>query len=472
MKVGNSLHEFGNTTILKYLIKLLFLIVIAITTYYLVYHFQLSDEADYVTSENCQSCHQDNYQSWKENTLHPYMFRPLKSEDEILGDFESGDPAVTFNKSDVQFILGNKWEQMYVKMIDGEYYPLPAKWHIMLKKWEPYKVDSWHKTKMSYKCNGCHTTGFDPNTLKFAEFGIGCEACHGPGSLHQQNNMKLQDIGCSICHADDKSTSSSESLDIISSVSPSVCGQCHNRGTNTAQEPAREGKFNFPLQFSPDGDVTKSINPSTLKNDKNEKYWWGNGISKNRHQEFSDWSNSKHANAHTLLVENYKKEDGRGELKDECLQCHSTEYRHAPADAKPGLGEVQFGITCVTCHEPHGHDKKDPTFGDGSSVCSSCHIGSMGQISGEKGQPHIPCPITEVSCADCHMPKVVKTGGFFSLRSHAFKIIPPAETLKTGTPNSCQNGGCHDDKNLEWAQQAFKNHYPDFMQDPTAKQIP
>lgn len=280
---------------MKYVIKLLLLIAIAIATYYLIYHYNLSHEATYVTSENCQSCHQDNYQSWKENTLHPYMFRPLKSEDEILGDFESGDPAVTFSKSDVQFILGNKWEQMYVKMIDGEYYPLPAKWHIMLKKWEPYKVDSWHETKMSHKCNGCHTTGFDPNTLKFAEFGIGCEACHGPGSLHQQNNMKRQDIGCSICHADDKPTSSTGSHDIISSVSPSVCGQCHNRGTNSAQEAVREGKFNFPLQFSPDGDVTKSINPSTPKNDKNGKYWWGNGISKNRHQEFSDWSNSKHA---------------------------------------------------------------------------------------------------------------------------------------------------------------------------------
>jgi len=457
---------------MRLIIKLLFLLTIAVTAYYLLFHYQLNQESSYITSEKCQNCHQENYQSWKENTLHPYMFRPLKSEDEILGDFESGDPAVTFSKSDVQYILGNKWEQMYIKVIDGEYYPLPAKWHIMLKKWEPYKVDSWHKTKMSYKCNGCHTTGFDPNTLKFSEFGIGCEACHGPGSLHQQNEMKRHDIGCSICHMDDQPTAKHEATDIIRSVSPSVCGQCHNRGTNTDKEAVREGKFNFPLNFRPDGDVTPLINPSTPKNDKKGKYWWGNGISKNRHQEFSDWGKSKHAKAHTLLVENYKKDGDRGELKDECLQCHSTEYRNASADARPDLDHVRFGITCITCHEPHGHDKKSPTFGDGSTVCAQCHIASMGKISGEKGRPHIPCPATAVSCADCHMPKVVKTGGFFSLRSHAFKVIPPAETLKTGTPNSCQNGGCHDNKSIEWALDAFKTHYPDFKDELITRQMP
>ncbi|MCW8983549.1 MAG: cytochrome C, partial [Gammaproteobacteria bacterium] len=122
---------------MRLLFKLLMVLTIAVGIYYLLFHYQLSQEPSYITSEKCQSCHQENYTSWKENTLHPYMFRPLTSEDEILGDFESGDPAVTFQKSDVQFLVGNKWEQIYVKMIDGEYYPLPAKWHIMLKKWEP-----------------------------------------------------------------------------------------------------------------------------------------------------------------------------------------------------------------------------------------------------------------------------------------------------------------------------------------------
>ena len=80
----------------------------------------------------------------------------------------------------------------------------------------------------------------------------------------------------------------------------------------------------------------------------------------------------------------------------------------------------------------------------------------------EKGKPHYPCPQTQVTCADCHMPRIVKTGGFFSLRSHAFRIIPPTATRESGMPNSCQNGGCHEDKPLEWAIEEFNKYYPKF----------
>ncbi|MEA1914259.1 MAG: ammonia-forming cytochrome c nitrite reductase subunit c552, partial [Campylobacterota bacterium] len=72
---------------------------------------------------------------------------------------------------------------------------------------------------------------------------------------------------------------------------------------------------------------------------------------------------------------------------------------------------------------------------------------------------HYPCPTNKVTCADCHMPRVVKTGGKYSLRSHAFKIIPPEATLKHEIPNSCQNGACHADKSVEWAIEEFEKFY-------------
>ena len=74
---------------------------------------------------------------------------------------------------------------------------------------------------------------------------------------------------------------------------------------------------------------------------------------------------------------------------------------------------------------------------------------------------HYPCPKEEVTCADCHMPRIVKTGGKFSLRSHAFKIIPPEATEKYGMPSSCQNGGCHSDKTVEWAKKEYHKFYDD-----------
>ena len=57
------------------------------------------------------------------------------------------------------------------------------------------------------------------------------------------------------------------------------------------------------------------------------------------------------------------------------------------------------------------------------------------------------------------MPKIVKTGGKFSLRSHAFKIIPPEATQKYGMPNSCQNGSCHQDRSIQWVTDAYKKFY-------------
>jgi predicted CXXCH cytochrome family protein len=429
-------------------------------------HKDLSDTPHYVTSQNCQQCHQENYDSWKHNTLHPLMFRPVKSPSDILGDFDNADPkVVTFSKEEVEYVVGNKWEQVYVRMIDGEYYPLPAKWYVMQNRWVPYKVKDWKETPMSYKCNGCHTTGFDATTLKFAEFGIGCEACHGPGSTHVQNKTMAEDTSCTVCHSDEADEKLAQK-DIIRTVSASVCGQCHNRGTNKEGEAVHANKFNFPVNFSPDGNIDEALNPSTPQNDKKGKYWWGNGVSKNRHQEFSDWGKSKHANAHRLLVEKYEEGGERGELQDSCLKCHSTDFRHAKFTERPSLDTAKHGVTCVACHEPHGKDRAKATYEDGSSKCATCHIASLSEQTAKTGKPHTPCPATAVSCADCHMPRVVKTGGFFSLRSHAFRIISPTESMKTSSPNSCQNGGCHSGQTVEWAAEAFRNHYPEFQTIP------
>ncbi|MCP4275803.1 MAG: cytochrome C, partial [Gammaproteobacteria bacterium] len=115
----------------------------------LLLHKGISSRSYYVASENCQECHQAHYQAWHETTLHPKQFRPVRGPEDLLGDFTSDNPALTFKQEEVEFVIGNKWEQVYVRMIDGEYYPLPAKWLIPLQKWIPYKVDSWRQTPMS-----------------------------------------------------------------------------------------------------------------------------------------------------------------------------------------------------------------------------------------------------------------------------------------------------------------------------------
>ncbi|MCK9355499.1 MAG: hypothetical protein M0P59_15330 [Gallionella sp.] len=424
-------------------------------------HQKLAGESHYITSEKCASCHQLQHASWQQ-TLHPKIFIPVTQDSDILGDFSKPDPAVTFKKEDIKFVVGSKWEQVYVHMVDGEYYPLTAKWMVMQKKWVPYKVKDWHETPMTKKCNGCHTTGFDPASGKFLEFGVGCESCHGPGSKHAARRQQTQSSGCALCH-DRMKPGDAGGKDIVRTVAPSVCGQCHTRGKNSETGDYAAGAFDFPVSTKPGDDISKNFKEKVAKNDTEQKFWWGYGISKDRHQEYADWNNSKHAKALANLQESTAKRGpscSQGERGDQCMSCHSADYHLAKKGSKPTLDTARYGVTCVSCHEPHGLDSQ--AHDETTNKCGNCHMANLASRAGDKAQkPHSPCPAGQVGCADCHMPRTVKTGGFYSLRSHAFRIVPPQASQQEDIPNSCQNSGCHKDKPLAWAIGAFDKHYPE-----------
>lgn len=435
--------------------------LLLLSVYAVISHQKLTGDAHYVTSENCSDCHVVQHAAWQ-RTLHPKMFHPVTKPSDILGDFSKPDPAVTFKKEDIQFVVGSKWEQVYVRIIDGEYYPLTAKWLVMQKKWEPYKVKDWKETPMTKLCNGCHVTGFDAATGQFAEFGIGCEACHGPGSRHAANQQKTKWSGCALCHDRLPGTAKLATKDIVRSVAPSVCGQCHSRGKNNEVGAIPAGSFDFPVNNKPDDDFTKNYKQKLAQNDPEKKFWWGYGISKDRHQEYADWNNSKHARALAHLQESTASRGpscSKGERGDQCMNCHSADYHLGKEGSKPTLETAKYGVTCVSCHEPHGIDRL--AHDETSNKCGNCHIANFAGRSGAAAQqPHTPCPAGQVTCADCHMPRTVKTGGFYSLRSHAFRIVPPQASQRENVPNSCQNGGCHKDRSLDWAIGAFDRHYP------------
>lgn len=433
--------------------KLLLLIFVLATALVSTWQLHPKEETPvYVTSSACKQCHQKYYNSWS-NTLHPKMFRPVKNDNDILGDFTSKDPALTFSKDEVEYVVGNRWEQVYARKIDGEYYPLPARWYVKQQKWSPYKVDSWQNTPMSEKCNGCHTTGFNPATYEFSEFGIGCEACHGPGSKHVVNKKMTTSFMCRLCHGSE----AKKQTDIIRTVSSTVCGQCHNRGKNMPFSDQDEPIFNFPVQYTPGEDLAKSFKPVTPTDDKKNKYWWGNGVAKSRHQEFADWEKSNHAKTLTLLKQNHTQE--MGQLQDSCLQCHSTDYLMAGKGPKPTMRTAQYGITCVACHNPHKIREQGAPARKVNEPCSTCHATQKTTCTEQTNPAHFPCPLDKVECVDCHMPYVVKSGGWYSIRGHAFIIISPLKNEQEGMPNSCLNGGCHQGCSLQWIQQEYRKFY-------------
>jgi hypothetical protein len=97
-----------------------------------------------------------------------------------------------------------------------------AQYNIPTNKWVRYIQSAPGTGPYSYSCYKCHTTGpsptktpaFDPYPGiegSWAEAGVGCEACHGPGSTHIVNpigvNMPTDGYAtCNNCHARDRGT--------------------------------------------------------------------------------------------------------------------------------------------------------------------------------------------------------------------------------------------------------------------------
>ena len=159
---------------------------------------QGNSAGEYVGSKICEKCHPTHYQGWK-TTLHSKMEQMVIKDGpdkNVLGDFSSKDPLLSFSLDDVDMVVGSRFKQRYAKKIGDDYYMLPAQWKVEAKEWAGYQPKKdwwaaegvypkeWNKRPTSRVCEGCHTTGFDIQTKTPAERNITCESCHGPGSLH------------------------------------------------------------------------------------------------------------------------------------------------------------------------------------------------------------------------------------------------------------------------------------------------
>ena len=179
----------------------------------------------YVGSEKCKTCHAEIYNGWK-TTGHPYKLM-TPGEAKAFGlPFPDG-----YTENDIYMVIGGwGWKSRYMdsngyiitktgadRSINGS-----NQYNIATSKWADYNPGK----AMKYECGQCHTTGYSlagnqdkkPGiTGTWEEKGIGCEACHGPASIH-------------ITGGGGKGTG------ILKNNSSALCGNCHTRGGNDTQE--------------------------------------------------------------------------------------------------------------------------------------------------------------------------------------------------------------------------------------------
>jgi hypothetical protein len=124
---------------------------------------------------------------------------PKEHPEAVLGDFLHPDPLVTFGLDQLAFVYGSRWKQRYFAKRGDDYYPLPAQWDVAKKRWLPYHVekgtDWWEPfygptnfdRPTGPTCDGCHSVNYNVETHQVTEWNVGCEKCHGPGSLHVEH---------------------------------------------------------------------------------------------------------------------------------------------------------------------------------------------------------------------------------------------------------------------------------------------
>lgn len=400
--------------------------------------------ARYVGSTACVSCHRTEAGEWRQSQHRQAMQAAVSQT--VLGDFDNthfsnAGVTSTFFKHDgkyfvrtdnrkgqlanfqVKYTFGVYPLQQYlIELSDGRLQALSIAWDARRpeqggQRWfhlyageQVSHDDELHWTHPSqnwnFMCADCHSTAVQKNydTLtnrfktRWAELSVGCEACHGPGSAHQQ---------WALAKRSGKSTRDSltkgltvaldERRQVSWRLNPStgyaarsqprkdereveVCAQCHSRRAQIADgyEPGRR--------------LVDYYIPALLT----RPLYHADG---QQHDEVYDWGSFQQSRM------------------------------------------FASGVTCSDCHNPHSGETRE----QGNAVCTSCHLPSKFNTPDHH---HHDVAGAGASCAGCHMPATT----YMSVdrrHDHSFRVPRPDLSVRLGTPNACTN--CHTNRDASWA---------------------
>lgn len=254
----------------------------------------------------------------------------------------------------------------------------------------------------NFMCAECHSTNLETNydaasdsfATRWSELSVGCEACHGPGSVHVaeaqagefRNSRKglvvnLDDAGRAtwVMNLTTGIAERSETL-MQAPQQPETCGRCHSRRGLVASE-----------------------------------YEHGRPL----------------LDTHRIALLDVGLYHADGQIDDEVYVygsfLQSRMYR--------------AGVSCSDCHNPHSLELR--TGPDPNAVCGQCHLPT--KFAAVEHSQHNS---GDAACVDCHMPTKTYMG-VDPRRDHGFRVPRPAVSAKTGSPDVCT--GCHEDRDPGWA---------------------
>lgn len=430
--------------------------------------------AGYVASDACRECHEDQHKSWFAS-YHRTMTQ-IASADNVIGDFNDRHLAY----GDLQYHLYKDgdvcWADLPGRESAGTGAPTRATAAMVMTTGSHHMQAYWFATgegrttgilpwiflketqewiprsaafltpgdEMSYEfgrwsvvCAKCHSThhrersqpvgGWDTHV---SEFGISCEACHGPGEQHIALHRSLS--------ADGKESASLADLDdpmvnpaaLAKEVSSQVCGQCHSVFV-LKEEFAKRNQHGH--SFRPSRDLHASH--AVVERDSPER--------------------------HLMLDENGDEERQLNQwyYRDGMIRVSGREYNGLIASACYERGEM----TCLTCHQMHKSDSDSRQLGEwandqlqphalGDGTCLNCH--SADQYGA--AHTHHQAGSSGSSCYNCHMPHTTY-GLLKAIRSHTISSPDVGKDLAASRPNACNL--CHLDQTMQWTADKLHEWY-------------
>ncbi|OSP56198.1 hypothetical protein BV911_04255 [Pseudoruegeria sp. SK021] len=395
------------------------------------------DAPSYVGSGQCADCHIDEVEAW--NGSHHQLAWTLPSPETVVADFDgtsfSGSGmSVAFSQDaggyhaqvtetdgsmstyDVHSVVGiAPLQQFLFETEPGKLQSFDVVWDADAQEWYnlyPDQIlppnDGLHWTgpykNWNGRCAECHATGFEKNfdfpsqsyASVQAEIGVGCEACHGPGSDH-------------IAWA-------------------------------TSQSPMEADHATYGLTMVPDADGEAWGQQCAGCHSRREAYGDGNPVPGTPYHD---------AYRLSLLTPNLYHADGQ--IQDEvyvygsflqskmyaegvtCTNCHDPHSAQLVAEGN---------AVCTQCHSPAGNPDF-PTLPLQEFDTPEHHFHEVGSAGAE--------------CKNCHMAEQAYMG--IDLRAdHSFRIPRPDLDAVTGAPDACT--ACHQDRTPDWAADAIAGWYP------------
>jgi predicted CXXCH cytochrome family protein len=362
--------------------------------------------AHFTGSESCKGCHAEAYEGWKKTRMANVIQDPKEHPAAVLGDFAHADPLRTFGLDEVAFVYGTRWKQRYFTKRGDDFYVLPAQWDVKKGRWLPFHVEAGTDWWVSHYgptnfdrptgalCDGCHSVNYNVQTKQVTEWNVGCEKCHGPGSLHVEHPTK-------------KNIVNPENLDWVRGND--TCIQCHSQG-QPLSNPIAGKYFDWPVGYLPGERLADFWKLEEMKPGVTNFYQYADMTAHKNRMQGNDF-------------------------------VQSNMYHRQ--------------LRCFDCHQVHS-DTPSQLPVSGNALCLSCHTAS--NPAGLRGtvseHTHHAAGGAGGQCTACHMPKIEQTIKENFVSAHTFRFISPSESEQMGIPNACTS--CHADKTLKWASEELR----------------